>query len=73
MTAENVHIDLMGLNGAQCLFDGPDSAFDLGPRSERTWSLIPVRRGDVEVRLSWTEEGEARHAQLTFPIPGSPG
>ncbi len=49
--------------------DGRVGPFDLTPGSQRTWSCFPVRGStDVQVDLSWAEDGTAQEASYTTTI-----
>ncbi|GAA4431467.1 hypothetical protein GCM10023169_36040 [Georgenia halophila] len=72
-SAEEVHVSVEGLDDTEVMFDGPPDTFELGPRSERSWTLIPLRSGDVRIDLEWQEEGVPQTSSLTVSVPGGPG
>lgn len=70
-TASGVMVDVQGLNDLVMRFDGPSAPFDLTPGSSRSFVLIPMSRGDVEVRFTWTEGSEQKTSTVTIPVPGA--
>ena len=69
--ASDVELTLRSFEDRGVHFEGPDGSFDLTPGSSRSFPLIPLGRGDVEIGFTWSEAGKRKSSSMTIPVPGS--
>lgn len=68
--AENLTVEVEGINGAQVSFEGPDEPVTLHRDSELRWTCIPLRYGSVQVTAHWIEDGSPKKEIRTVSVTG---
>lgn len=67
--AEDLTFTVTGLDGCR-VHDGdlPTTPFTLEAHSTRSWIVIPLSSGTVEIAAAWTEGGEDKNAKFTTEV-----
>lgn len=68
--ATDLTFDVDGIDDLPFRLDGPRDPIDLPKNSERSWSLLPFRRGAVRVTARWSEGATRRSGEWTVTVPG---
>lgn len=67
--AENLTFTVNGVDGCSIHHgDLPTSPLTLEAESTRTWTMIPLSSGTVEITAEWTEAGEPKTAVRTIAV-----
>ncbi|WP_141657126.1 hypothetical protein [Corynebacterium variabile] len=69
VAAEDMTFTVTGLDGCR-IHDGdlPTTPFTLETHSTRSWIVIPLSSGTVEISAAWTEGGEDKNATFTTEV-----
>ncbi|MFE7628905.1 DUF4062 domain-containing protein [Kocuria sp. NPDC057446] len=66
--AENLIVEVEGINGTVVKFQGSEEPVTLHRDSELQWSCVPLKSGSVQVTAQWTENGLAKKEVRTVSV-----